>query len=825
MISGDWILSQEPAQGQSAKIEAISGGLATTPPLQTIRLSRWILALLAIAVLRAPAGFAQMTDGELKVEVLDPSGRGVPAEVELAARGPEYLAQLVADAEGHAHLYRLPLATYRLVVRHSGFVPHEQEVELRSAVPRSVQVVLEVSALEEAITVQTSPPLFEPFRPAPPIRAGRRLLEEALGTTLGRSTVDVVTTMPGWLLEANAVLHPRGSEYDTQYVVDGLPMYENRSIAHAPAFENMEFEAVNVLTAGFPAEYGRRLGGVIALDSLHFARQLDTTDVRVQLGDYGTRIGSFSHQNFGHRSAVSFGLQGGSTDRYLDPPSLENFTNNGSSGGAFLRLSRDLSEERDRMTVYLRSGRTRFLVPNDLVQQAAGQRQDRRAADTTGQLHYSRTLSPSTLLLVRGSIRDVRSQLWSNSLATPVYVLQDRGLREGVLLGSLAFEGEQHSVKVGGDIRVGRIRENFVLAEPDELPEFDLDFRDRQTSTDTSLFVQDEFRAGNFAANLGVRLDQHRLVIADTALSPRLAASYYVPRVGIQVFASYDRIFQTPPYENLLLSSAGANLDLDRVEGSLPVPANRAHFFEVGARRALGNIARIDAKHYWRRFRNFIDDDVFMNTGIQFPITFDSAEVEGTEVRLELPLWRGLSGFLSYSNMLGWASSPVTGGLFIQGGEAEELRDAVERFPISQDQRNTVAAMVRFEFHPRVWASAGIRYGSGLPFESEDDDDDDDDGNGVADSDDDDGDDRQEQPIPRAILDQINFERGRVRPNLSLDFSIGARIWEDDGRRATLQFDLRNLTDRLNVINFSGLFSGTALAPGRQATLQLRVHF
>ena len=65
-----------------------------------------------------------------------------------------------------------------------------------------------------------------------------------------------------------------------------------------------------------------------------------------------------------------------------------------------------------------------------------------------------------------------------------------------------------------------------------------------------------------------------------------------------------------------------------------------------------------------------------------------------------------------------------------------------------------------------------------------------------------------------------------MRPNLSLDFSIGARVWESGLRRsASVQLDVRNVTDRLNVINFSGLFSGTALAPGRQATVQLRLRF
>ena len=30
-------------------------------------------------------------------------------------------------------------------------------------------------------------------------------------------------------MEANGVLHPRGAEYNTQYVVDGFPVVDNRS--------------------------------------------------------------------------------------------------------------------------------------------------------------------------------------------------------------------------------------------------------------------------------------------------------------------------------------------------------------------------------------------------------------------------------------------------------------------------------------------------------------------------------------------------------------------------------------------------------------------
>lgn len=780
-------------------------------------------------------------EGELRVRVHDPSGQAVPGRVELAGRNPQFLAESQADATGEAVLRRLPSGVYQLRVGHNGFADFTRTIEIRSAVPQSIDVTLQLGVVTLEITVEDAAPLLDPSRPAVVLHSGRGQLEQALGTTLGRSTIDIVTTMPGWLLEANAVLHPRGSEYDTQYVIDGMPLYDNRSIAFAPAFENSEFEAVNVLTAGIPAEYGRRLGGVIALDTRRVGFLGHRSGVDLQGGSYDTYLGSFSHQYSNDATAVSLGLQGGHTSRYLDPPSLENFTNKASSSGANARLERDVTD-RDRVSFYFRSNRTGFLVPNDLVQQDAGQRQDRRSGETAGQIHYQHTFSTRSLVSLRGMVRDLTSELWSNEFSTPVYVQQDRGFREGAVTGDITIESERHTFKFGADLRVNSIREGFLLAEPDELPEIDLDFRDQRRSTEASLFLQDQLRIGDFAANLGLRFDRYDLLIEDNALSPRVALSYYVRPADLLLRASYDRIFQPPPMENLLLSSGAAGLDIDDVEDAVAVPASRAHFFEVGLRKPFGNLVRLDVSHYWRTFRNYIDDDVFLNTGVSFPITFDTARIEGTEVRFEMPRWRGLSSFVSYSNMLGRASSPVTGGLFIEGGEAEELRDVVEHFAISQDQRNTVAAQIRFEPHRRVWLMAGVRYGSGLPVELEDDDDDDemeeeppgqedpdDEEDGDADDEeengDEDDDDDAPQPIPQAILDKVNFERGRVRPNFSLDFSLGLRVWERDARSMTLQFDMRNATDRLNVINFSGLFSGTALAPGRQVTVQMKLRF
>lgn len=767
--------------------------------------------LLLFALVAGPVA-AQIMEGEVRVTVRDPSGRPVRAMVELSGRSPQFLAQAQADEQGVARLLRLPAGVYRLAVRQGGFREFTRNVEVRSALPQEIEVTLEIGVLTTQVTVAGEAPLLDASQPSLVVQLQRQQLDQALATTMGRSTIDAVTTMPGWLLEANAVLHPRGSEYDTQYVVDGMPVYDNRSIAFAPPYENDEFEAVNVMTAGLPAEFGRRLGGVIALDTRRIGSLGYTTEAVYQGGTFQNHQGSITHQQRFARSAFSIGTHAGRTDRYLDPPSLENFTNRGSAAGIHGRLEHDLTPA-GRLTFYLRSNRTNFLVPNDLNQQVAGQRQDRRSSETAGQVHYQHVFSDRVLATARGMLRDLSAALWSNPLSTPVYVTQDRGFREGAIVGAITVDTDRSTLKFGGDFRSSALREQFALAEPDEFPELDIDFRGRRRSKEASAYVQDHLRLGNFSANIGLRYDYYNLLITDHAWSPRVGLSYYVPGVDVLLRASYDRIFQPPPVENLLLSSAATAFGLDEVEDAIPVPASRGNFFEVGLSKPFWNTARLDVSHYWRTFRNYPDDDVFFNTGVGFPITFDTARIEGTEVRLDLPRWRRLSASASWSNMMGRASAPVTGGLFLRGGEAQQLRDFVEYFPISQDQRNTVAAQLRYELHPRAWITTGIRYGSGLPVELEDDDEEEE------------KEEHGEQPIPEEVLERVDFARGRMRPNFNLNFSAGARLWESGGRSATLQFDARNLTDRLNVINFSGLFSGTALAPGRQFNVQLKVRF
>lgn len=75
------------------------------------------------------------------------------------------------------------------------------------------------------------------------------------------------------------------------------------------------------------------------------------------------------------------------------------------------------------------------------------------------------------------------------------------------------------------------------------------------------------------------------------------------------------------------------------------------------------------------------------------------------------------------------------------------------------------------------------------------------------------------------IVNEVNLARGRVKPNFALDSGAGFEMYRKEQRSATLQLQAANLTDRVNVINFASLFSGTAVAPPRSVSGRIKLTF
>jgi hypothetical protein len=762
-------------------------------------------------LLMALGQFDQTNTGELRITVSDGAGLAVAAGVDLVSDANQLRQTLETNPQGVLVVKRLPFGHYRIVVTREGFTPFAGLVEIQSALPTEYHVTLRLAAIQAQVTVSAEDTLLDVRQTSSAHRLGAVTLDQRTTALPGRSLADLVNTQPGWLLEANGILHPRGSEYQTQYVVDGLPLTDNRSPVFAPEFGAHDVQSMNILTGGFPAEYGRKLGGVIEV----------VTDAPGQPGARGSAAASAG--SFGTKSAEARGEYGwratrlvasgsmAETDRYLDPPVEENYTNRGSTANAAFRAEHDPSAA-DRFGVIIRRGRANFLVPNEHAQQEAGQRQDRSSGESLGQFSYQRIFSRRVLGDVRGMARQISAGLWSNAASTPIVVQQDRGLRELYLKATLLAQVGAHEIKAGGDLDVTSVREHFGyrISDPDEFETGTpaaFSFDDRRRGRDRALFVQDQIRLDSWTISAGLRWDHYRLVVDERALSPRLAVAWSWPAADVVLRASYDRAFQTPSIENLLIASADAADTLHPDVVRLPVPPSRGNFYEAALAKVLFDRVRLDASYFSRQMSNVGDDDLLLNTGVSFPIAFEHGDIRGLEVKLDVPDWNKFSGFLSYSHLRGLGDLPVTGGLFL-GEEGTELLQSNERFPISQDQRHTVRGRVSYRAVPSTWIALAAAYGSGLPFEDFDDD----------------PDDAVEQFGAR-VVERVNFETGRVRPSLSVDASLGVTVAKARRRSVRLQAEVRNVPDRLDVINFAGLFSGTALAAPRSFAIRLRADF
>src|SRR5882724_6925586 len=306
----------------------------------------WALVWLLIP----PAGLrAQSNSGELRLKVTDPQGLAVKTRIDLVSEVNCFHKSLVTDAQGMLTAKLLPFGLYRVEIQQEGFAPFSQSVEVRSVVRAELQVTLSLAPLSTSVMVtDVGATLIDPHRAGTINRLGSEEIDTRTASPPGRSLQDLVSSQPGWLYEGNAVLHPRGSEYQTQFVVDGIPLTDNRSPSFGPEIEADDVQSMSIYTAGIPAEYGRKLGGVIELVTAKDPRLGFHGKAALAGGSFRTGSAYLLAQYARRKDAFSFSADGAITDRFLNPPVVQNYTNHATTGDFSARYERNFSD-RDRL--------------------------------------------------------------------------------------------------------------------------------------------------------------------------------------------------------------------------------------------------------------------------------------------------------------------------------------------------------------------------------------------------------------------------------------------------------------------------------------------
>jgi hypothetical protein len=763
-----------------------------------------------LQIVLAGRGFAESNRGELRLRVTDPAGLGVKTTVHITSEANDYQNTLATSDQGSLTVQRLPYGIYRIEIAQAGFAETAQSFEIHSSIPAEFTIRLAVATVQESVSVQAADTLIDPDQAGAVNQIGLQDIETRVGSIPGRSIQDLVNSQPGWLYEGNAVLHPRGSEYQTQFVVDGIPLTDNRSPSFGPAIDADDVQSLSIYTAGFPAEYGRKMGGVVEVNTLHDLQPGLHGQVVLSGGSFDSAAASAESEYSWGKNAFGAGASGGMTEHYLNPVVPQNFTNTGTVGDFSANYERELTTK-DRLRFIVRHEVSRYDIPNEQLQQANGQLQTADNIETMGIASYQHTFSSNAAANLRTMVRDNSIGFNSNDESTPIEVFQSNFFREAYFNGSASISHGRHEWKFGFESDNMFLNENFRyhITDPTQYdPDTPIDFSfvGNRPDLEQSFFVQDQIHLKNWTINAGLRWDHYQLLLNRHAVDPRFAISRYFPSADLMLHLSYDRVFQTPSFENILLSNSTSVLSINPDSFlRLPVEPSEGNYYEAGLTKVFYGKTRLDVNYFRRLVANYADDDQISNTAISFPIAFAKSVIYGAEAKVELPNWHRFSGLLSYSYEVGNVWYPVTGGLFL-GDDAQGLQPS-GHFPDSQDQRHTIRGRLRYQVHPRFWLASGIQYDTGLPFEF-------------------DGDpDTALMQYGQAVFDRLNFDRGRILPAFQVNASAGADVYKSDRVKVHFQVDGQNLTNVLNVIDFGGLFSGNAIGPSRSFSLRLGTTF
>jgi outer membrane cobalamin receptor len=772
----------------------------------------------------------------LKGLVTDELGGVMPGvDVHLTQTLTGLSRQTVTGPDGSFEWSNLPLDRYELRAEVSGFEPYSAPVALRTSVPLQLAIVLRVATQSTMVRVTPEPLLVDPTLTGTRTQVSFVGIEQLPAPVGSRGLESVLVTLPGFAQNANGAIHPRGAHNQMTYVVDGLPISDQLTGAFANALDGGLVQAAELWTGNIPAEFGAKVSGVVVITSRSGvgSRQWLTGEAALAVSGFGTWHGSA--QAGGQRGRVGYFGSATSmrTERFLDQVSLDNLHNEGGFGRGFLRADLRLSDSQT-LRGHLMGGRSQFDVANLRSQQQNGQDQRQALSDLAGWAGYTAAIGRASTVELVGGHRSTASALTPSAGDTPVTAMQDRTLATTTVTARVTRLFGAHHLRVGVDALRFDVREQFAmgLTHPDfnvpgsptynaALAPYDLTrggsrfgFDAARDGRHVGAFAQAQLQHGALALTIGARYDRYRLLVQEHQLQPRVGVAWALPGNRGVARASYNRNFQTPPLENLLLSSSpeAAALAPDSVRDALgdtyqPIRSERQDVIEVGYQRGLGGIGSLDVSGYWKGSRDQQDNNNFFDTGIIFPTTLAEIDVRGAEARLVVPERHGVSGSLSVTTSRAISTPPFTGGLFL-GQDAIDLLSAGP-FAIDHDQRLSMHATAQWHHQSGWWAGGSTRYDSGLVANPSD-------PAEVA-----------VDPDFADLLPYVDLDAAvpRVRPRTIVDLAGGFDVRRQGRRIWTLQLQVTNLTNRTALYNFQSVFVGTRLVQPRTFAVRVRRFF
>jgi len=885
--------------------------------LERLRSYGFLILSVSLLIFAAPARAQLGNSGSIEGVVKDQSGATVPgAKVEISNPVTGFHREATTDIDGAFHFSNIPFNPYHLTVTAGGFSSSAQDVDVRSVVPANLTVNLKVgSGPSTSVTVEAKGEDLVENDPSFHTDVDNTLTERMPLESQSSSVSALVTqATPGVVADSNGLFHGLGDHAENSFSVDGQPITDQQSKVFSNQIPLDSIQSIEAVSGGPPAEYGDKTSLVIKVTTRSgLGVTKPTGSIFTSYGSFGSVSGGFRLAYGGQKWGNFIAANGLNTSRFLDPPELHAIHDKGNEENFFDRVDYQITGA-DTIHTNFQYTRSWFQTPNTIDNlnigvpnpinpaQTVGP-QDQRAKISTFNIApvWTRLISSTTLFTLGAFVRrdvfdyypsanvfaDGTGLIPGGSSAT---LNQHRTLTNAGVRSDLSYVKGVNNIKVGATFQHTFLTENFnfgitdpnflasqvdtngnscldangnPIADPcTTLAPFDLTrggslfpFRGHTDVKELALYAQDTITKGNWAFNLGLRIDLYRGIVHDWQPEPRLGVAYNVKKTNTVLRVSYSRVLETPFNENLILSSVGATnpVVLDVIGGNslqAPLRSGQRNQFNAGFEQAFGKFVVVDADYLWKFTHNAFDFSTFANTPIFFPISWRSSKIDGPSVRVSMPNYHGFTAFAVLAHVRARYFPPQIAGLgaSIAGNEV---------FRIDHDQ--AFNQTTHFQYQPYLklpWIGFNWRYDSGL-VASNPALDNFTDASSFLDAD-------QQTAIGLFCVDAggvthsatlttaltptscgptpvnsgakllniagptFNLDRNptRVKPRNLFDVSVGDdNLFQADRYRWSLRFTVINLTNKTAVYNFLSTFSGTHFVSPRAYTAELGFHF
>ncbi|PYS89047.1 MAG: hypothetical protein DMF64_18680 [Acidobacteria bacterium] len=286
------------------------------------------------------------------------------ATVQLESEVLSVALTTTTDAAGRFSFASLSPSRYDVRVSAADFYPQQVSLTLAPRASEELEFELTPQAnINEQVTVRAQAKLLDETEAATIRTIDVRELD-ALPAARRTQLSDTITPFVSSAVAGHDnLVHLRGNELSLNTFINGVSFYDNPHQLFTPGLAPDVIQSVNVITGGFPAEFGNRFGGILDVVTRSGFDAGQHGDVQLGAGTYLRNNLSFDYGGHMKKLGYFFYAQGFETERFLNTPEPKLFHDHGRGARSFAQLDYR-PRAADSFRLVLTGDGTNFELPN-----------------------------------------------------------------------------------------------------------------------------------------------------------------------------------------------------------------------------------------------------------------------------------------------------------------------------------------------------------------------------------------------------------------------------------------------------------------------------